>query len=273
MIIGGHSHTFLNYADYVISLDGDKVPVVQTGSKGVCLGYAKIKIGADGKPSFTYKLIPVKSHLDKKVDPAFSDMIDAYSAAVKKEMDVVIGTCPHAIRKGSPESPLGNLTADALLWMAEDKYGVKADVGLYNSGGIRAEISAGDLTVGDVYAVYPFDNVLSVVTLKGSDLMRLFDYVASSGGLPISKTVKMVISNKKVKSVTVNGQPVDNDKEYTVATIDYLVNLGRYGLENAIRRNDSPDIIRDNFVEYFRYLALQNGGKITASKDGRIIKE
>ena len=273
MIIGGHTHTFLNYPDYVTSLDGDKVPVVQTGSKGVCLGYAKIKIGADGKPSFTYKLIPVKNHLDKKVDPAFSDMIDTYSAAVKKEMDVVIGTCPSAIRKGSPESPLGNLTADALLWMAEDKYGVKADVGLYNSGGIRAEISAGDLTVGDVYAVYPFDNVLSVVTLKGSDLMRLFDYVASSGGLPISKTVKMVISNKKVKSVTVNGQPVDNDKEYTVATIDYLVNLGRYGLENAISRNDSPDIIRDNFVEYFRYLALQNGGKITASKDGRITKE
>lgn len=273
MIIGGHTHTFLNYADYVTSLDGDRVPVVQTGCKGICLGYAKIRIDENGKPSFTYKLIPVKNHLDKKLDPAFSDMIDTYSAAVKKEMDVVIGTCPSAIRKGSPESPLGNLTADALLWMAEDQYGVKADVGLYNSGGIRAEISAGDLTVGDVYAVYPFDNVLSLVTLKGSDLMRLFDYVASSGGLPISKTVKMVIKDKKVKSVTVNGQPVDNNKVYTVATVDYLVNLGRYGLENAISRNDSPDIIRDNFVEYFRYLALQNGGRITASKDGRVTKE
>ena len=273
MIIGGHTHTFLNYADYVTNLDGDKVPVVQTGCKGICLGYAKIRIDENGKPSFTYKLIPVKNHLDKKLDPAFSDMIDTYSAAVKKEMDVVIGTCPSAIRKGAPESPLGNLTGDALVWMAEEKYGVQADVGLYNSGGIRAEISAGDLTVGDVYAVYPFDNVLSLVTLKGSDLMRLFDYVASCGGLPISKSVKMVIKDKKVKSVTVNGQPVDNNKVYTVATIDYLVNLGRYGLENAVSRNDSPDIIRDNFVEYFRYLAQQNGGRITAFKDGRITKE
>jgi 2',3'-cyclic-nucleotide 2'-phosphodiesterase (5'-nucleotidase family) len=113
-------------------------------------------------------------------------------------MEEVIGHCPRAIRKGSPESPLGNLTGDALIWMAEEYYGVKADVGIYNYGGIRAEISAGDLTVGDVYAVYPFDNVLSIVTLSGRDLKKLFEYVASSGGLPINKEVRMVISNKKV---------------------------------------------------------------------------
>ena len=87
MIIGGHSHTFLNYPDYVTNLDGEKVPVVQTGSKGICLGYAKIKINKEGKPSFTYKLIPVKSHLDAKIDPAFSDMIDVYSATVTEKME------------------------------------------------------------------------------------------------------------------------------------------------------------------------------------------
>ena len=134
----------------------------------------------------------------------------------------------------------------------------------------RAEISAGDLTVGDVYAVYPFDNVLSVATLSGKDLKTLFDYVASSGGLPINKEVRLIISGKKVKSVTVNGQPIDDDKIYTVATIDYLMNLGRYGLENATGRRDASEIIRDHFVAYFRHLAGENGGKITASTDGRI---
>lgn len=271
MIIGGHSHTFLNYPEYVTNLDGEKVLITQTGSKGICLGYAKIKLDDNGKPSFTYKLIPVKNHLDKKLDPAFSDMIDTYSAAVTAEMEKVIGTCPQAIRKGTPESPLSNLTADALVWMSEEYYGVKADVALYNTGGIRAEISAGDLTVGDVYAVYPFDNVLSVVDLKGKDLKKLFEYVASSGGLPINKEVRMVItSGGKVKSVTVNGQSIDDNKTYTVATIDYLMNLGRYGLENATNRRDASEIIRDYFVAYFRHLAQENGGKITASKDGRI---
>ena len=150
MIIGGHTHTFINRADYVTSLDGDKVPVVQTGSKGICLGYAKVKLDKNGKSSFDYRLIPVKKHLDSKVDKAFSDMIDVYSATVTEKMNEVIGYCPQAIRKGNPESPLGNLTADGLIWMAKEKYGVDADVSLYNSGGIRAELSKGNLTLGDI---------------------------------------------------------------------------------------------------------------------------
>ena len=273
MIIGGHSHTFLNYADYVKNKNNVSVPVVQTGSKGICLGYAKIKLNDNGKPTFTYKLIPVKNHLDKKLDPDFSAIVDAYTASVSYKMEEVIGNCPQAIRKGSPESPLYNLTGDALIWMAKEYMDVDADVSLYNSGGLRAEISAGDLTIGDVYAVYPFDNVLSIVTMKGSDLKTMFGYVASSGGLPVNSDVKLVISDKKVKSVTVGGKPIDNNKTYNVATIDYLVDMKRYGFENAITRSDSPEIIRDYFVDYFRHLAQQNGGKITASKDGRVTTE
>ena len=273
MIIGGHSHTFLNYADYVTNQENEKVPIVQTGSKGICLGYAKIKIDKSGVPSYTYRLIPVKNHLDKKVDPAFSSLIDEYSASVTYKMEEVIGRCPQAIRKGSPESPLYNITGDALIWMAKEYLDVDADVSLYNSGGLRAEISAGDLTIGDVYAVYPFDNVLSVVTMKGSDLKTMFGYVASSGGLPVNSDVRLVISNNKVKSVTVKGKAIDNNKTYKVATIDYLVELERYGFENAIDRNDSPEVIRDYFVEYFRHLAQNNGGRITASEDGRITIE
>lgn len=270
MIIGGHSHTFLNYADYVTNQDNESVPVVQTGSKGICLGYAKIKFDKNNRPSYTYKLIPVKNHLDNKLDPEFSDLIDEYSGSVKYKMEEVLGYCPDAIRKGSPESPLYNVTGDALVWMAKEYMDVNADVGIYNSGGLRAEISAGDLTIGDVYAVYPFDNVLSILTMEGKDLKKLFEYIASNGGLPINSGVKLVISNRAVKSVTLNGKVIDDNKTYTIATIDYLVELGRYGFENALSRSDSPQIVRDYFVEYFRHLAEQNNGRITARTDGRI---
>ena len=270
MIIGGHSHTFLNYADWVKNKNNVSVPVVQTGSKGICLGYAKIKLNDNGRPTFTYKLIPVKNHLDKKLDPVFSDIVDEYTASVSYKMEEVIGNCPQAIRKGTPESPLYNLTGDALVWMSKEYMDTDVDVSLYNSGGLRSEFSAGDLTIGDVYAVYPFDNVLSVITLKGNDMKTMFDYVASNNGLPVSSNVKLVINNKKVKSVTVDGKAIDNNKTYRVATIDYLVELERYGFENATSRSDAPEVIRDYFVEYFRYLAKQNGGKITASKDGRV---
>lgn len=274
MVIGGHTHTFLNQADYVTNLDGEQVPIVQTGSKGICLGYAKIKLDEAGKPSFTYKLLPVKNYLDKKVDASFAAMVDAYTADVKDQMQQVLGYCPRAIRKGLPESPLGNLSADGLVWLAEECFGVEADVAIYNSGGIRAEISQGDLTVADVYAVYPFDNKLSVLTLKGSDLITFFDGVAKAGGAPINKGVRMVISGGKVKSVTVGGKAIDKNKTYTVATIDYVVNAKDYGLANATSRRDYDEMIRDGFVRYVRHLASQNSrGEVTAEKDGRIVIE
>ena len=107
--------------------------------------------------------------------------------------------------------------------------------------------------------------------MKGKDLMTLFDDVASNNGLPINSDVRLVISNKKVKSVTVKGEPVDYDKTYKVATIDYLVNTGRYGLTNAISRVDAPEYIRDYFVDYFKYLAQQDpNGYIRAYRDGRV---
>lgn len=273
MIIGGHSHTFLNYADYVRNQDNESIPIVQTGSKGICLGYAKIKLNKGGQPSFTYRLIPVKNHLDKKLDPEFSRMIDEHSSSVHVKMKEVLGNCPQAIRKGSPESPLYNLTGDALIWMAKEYMDTDADVSIYNAGGIRSEISAGNLTIGDVYAVYPFDNLLSIVTLRGSDLKTLFNYVASSGGLPVNSAVKLIISNNKVKSVTINGKEIDNNKIYTVASIDYLVELKRYGFDNAISITYASEIIRDHFVGYFRHLSAQNGGKITAHTDGRVVEQ
>ena len=274
MIIGGHTHTFLNKAEYVKSLDGDMVPIVQTGSRGICLGYAKIKLDEQGKPSFDYRLIPVDASMDKRIDKEFSDMIDVYSASVTERMNEVLGYCPETLRKGYPESPLGNLTADGLIWIAKRFFDVDADVSLYNSGGIRAEVSKGNVTLGDVYAVYPFDNALSLVTMKGRDIKTLFEHMADEGGMPVNKAVKLVIKGKKVKSVTIDGKPVDDEKVYKVATIDYLVNTGRYGLDKALTRSDSAEMVRDYFGEYFRYLSAQDPyGHISASVDGRIVIE
>lgn len=274
MIIGGHSHTTLRKADYVTDLDGDLVPVVQTGSRGVNLGYAKINLDENGKPSFEYRLIPVNSRLDNRVDPTFSDIIDSYAAEVEEKMNEKIAYSPYNItRSGTLQSRLGNLTADGLVWMAKEYFDVDADVGISNSGGIRANISKGDVTLGDVYAVYPFDNVLSVVDMKGSDLKDMFNAVAA-GGLPISGGVRMVVTgNGGVRSVTVNGKAIVDSQTYKVATIDYLVNLGRYGLQNATNRRDGVDYVRDLYAEYFRYLAGQNNGELLGPYDDRIVSE
>lgn len=273
MIIGGHSHTTLKKPDYITNLDGDSVPVVQTGDQGRNLGYAKIRMDENGKPSFEYRLIPVNSRLDDRIDPTFSDIIEAYATECNEKMNVKLGYSRYNIYRytseSNPQSRLGNLTADGLIWMAKKYFDVDADVSIYNSGGIRENIYKGDVTLGDVYAVYPFDNVLTLVDIKGSDLKELIAS-AASGSLPIGGNVKIVVSGGSVKSSTVNGKQIVNDQTYTVATIDYLANLGRYGLGNATNRRTSPEFIRDYFGEYFKHIASQNNGYIDGPLDDRI---
>ena len=274
MIIGGHSHTTLKNATYVTDLDGNMVPIVQTGSKGLNLGYAKIKLDDKGKPSFTYKLIPVDARLNNRVDATFSSIIDYYAAEVKGKMDVKLGYAPSDIRRGTPESPLGNLSADGLIWAAKQFHNVDADVAVYNSGGVRANIAQGNVTLGDVYAAFPFDNALSILTITGKNLKRLMYKVPFD--LYVNKEVRLVSDRDGwVSSITINGEEIDDDKQYTVATIDYITDNDAYTtiLGNPIDREDSVEMIRDYFGEYFKYLAAQNDGYITASTDGRITIE
>ena len=270
MIIGGHSHTTLRTAVYVTDLDGDKVPIVQTGSKGLNLGYAKIKLDDKGKPSFTYRLIPVDKRMDNRVDATFSSIIEDYAAEVKEKMEVKLGYAPYYINRGTPESALGNLTADGLIWMAKQFHNKTADVAVYNSGGVRANISKGDVTLGDVYAVYPFDNVLSLVTIKGSKLKELLKKVP--GSLYVNAGVKIVKSGSSITTMTVGGKTISDSQNYTVATIDYISDNDAYTsiFENYVDREDSVEMIRDYFGEYFKHLASQNNNNITASKDGRV---
>lgn len=274
MIIGGHSHTTLKKADYITNLDGEQVPIVQTGDQGRNLGYARIKLDENGKPSFEYRLIPVNSRLDDRIDPGFSDIIEDYAAECKEKMDVKLGYSKYDILRytyaDQPQSRLGNLTADGLIWMAKKYFNIDADVSIYNSGGIRENIYKGDVTLGDVYAVYPFDNVLTILDIKGSDLRELVKS-AASGSLPFGGKVKLVVSGGALKSATVDGQQIDDNKTYTVATIDYLANLGRYGLGNATNKRMSVEFIRDYFGEYYKYIADQNNGYIDGPLDDRIV--
>ena len=272
MIIGGHSHTTLRKATYATDLDGDQVPIVQTGSRGAYLGYAKIKVEKDGRRAFNYRLIPVNSRLDNRIDLTFSSIIDDYAAEVKEKMDVKLGYAPRNINRGTPESPLGNLSADGLIWAAKKFHNVDADVAVYNSGGVRANIAMGDVTLGDVYAAFPFDNALSILTITGKNLRNLLYKVPNN--LYINKEVKLVSDSKGwVSSITVNGQQIDDKKTYTVATIDYISDNDAYTtiLGNPIDREDSVEMIRDYFGEYFKYLADQNNGNITGAEDGRIV--
>ena len=130
------------------------------------------------------------------------------------------------------------------------------------------EISKGNVTREDIYAVFPFDNKMTLVELTGSSLLKLFDAMASYTE-PLSSGVRLVIKDNAVHSVTVGGKAIDPKARYKVCTIDYLVESGRYALDGHTSRQDSSEYIYDLFCEHVKRITAR-GGKVEARIDDRV---
>ena len=269
-IIGGHSHTFLTKADYVTNLAGKRVPIVQTGSKGIYLGEMKVDFSSENL-SFDYRLIPVDSRLDSRVDVTFQAKVDYYANLLEDSMDEVLAYCPKTMRKGTPEALLSNFTADAIYDICTEYFGVEPDLAIYNNGGIRAELPAGDVTRGTVYGIYPFDNVLTLIEIKGGDLLEAFQGIAAYGGEPVSSSVKLTIRNKSVEELLIGGEPVVSDRTYKLATLNYLIDATNYlkALRNYTSRRESSVYVYELMSDYIKSLG-DKGIPVTAELDGRV---
>ena len=267
-IIGGHSHSVLPNADFVSNLSSKEIPIVQTGSKGIYLGYMKINMAGKGKERFSYRLIPVNSRLDKRIDPQFADKLGIYQSQLSEAMSEVLGNCPQTLRKGSPQGLLGNWATDAMVEICEDVFGVRPDFAICNNGGLRAELPAGKVTKGRIYSIFPFDNKLSLLEMNGAKLLSLFDCEANYPE-PVSAGVRLVIRDKAVESVQLGGKAIDPTATYKVCTIDYLSNSNRYFLGEYLSRQDSEEYAYDLFCDYVKSLTA-SGQIVTSSIDSRV---
>jgi len=184
----------------------------------------------------------------------------------------VIGTSEMKMDKGTPESLLSNLVASVLQEAAAQVLGKPADMGLVNMGGLRNILPKGDITVGAVFEILPFENSLCVLTMKGTDMKRLFKAIASLHGEGVSG-IRLEINKKgELLNATIGGKPVVDDQLYTVATIDYLADgNGRMDAFLQAEKRECPEdaTLRGLFLDYVRKQTAE--GKIITSKlDGRI---
>ena len=147
-----------------------------------------------------------------------------------------------------------------------------ADMGLVNMGGLRNILPAGDITVGTVYEILPFENSLCVMKMKGTHLKALLTSIASLKGEGVSGIRMEITKDGKLLNATVGGQPIDDNKLYTVATIDYLAD-GNGSMEAFLQADDRvcPEgaTLRGLFLDYVRQQTAA-GKKITSALDGRI---
>jgi 2',3'-cyclic-nucleotide 2'-phosphodiesterase (5'-nucleotidase family) len=123
------------------------------------------------------------------------------------------------------ESELGNLAADAFRWMA------KSDIAIVNGGGLRADLPEGDVRTRNTMSIFPFGNTLRVAEIKGSTIREMLEhsvefYPASFGGfLNVSGMTfsydPSMPPKHRVKEILIGGQPLDEDKTYTIALGDF----------------------------------------------------
>jgi len=219
--------------------------------------------------------ILVDSRYDAQPDQKAADFLKPYKHQVDSVMGPVVGQSARYMTAQRPEGTLSNLLADILVWAGKD-YGEKPDFGIYNMGGVRADLPKGKVTYGDVLDVAPFENKISFITLKGDVLLELFGQIAKTGGEGMSRAVRLVITKDgQLVSATINGEPIDPQKEYRVTTIDYL--LGGTDKMEAFKKGtninapkDASNNTRFIIINYFREMQKQ-GKVVDAEIEGRVV--
>lgn len=216
----------------------------------------------------------VDERFDQNPDEAAVKFLEPFKRMNDSIMGPIVGEVAHNMHATTPESDLSNLLADILVWAAKD-YGEKPVLGIYNMGGIRADLTKGKVSYGDVLDVAPFENRICFITLTGERVLELFHQIAKRNGEGVSHGVELVITKDgKLVSSKLHGQEIDPKAEYRVATINYLIegNDGMPALKegtNVVAPNDKSNNTRFLIINYFK--DHQARGVVVDSKvEGRI---
>ncbi len=199
-----------------------------------------------------------------KPDPAIEAVIKPYRDQLNAEMNTVIGTAKVDLVKGRPEGTLGNFVTDVMLETAR-KFG-QVDCAITNSGGLRAPVFAGDITVGSIFQVMPFENRLVIARFTGEQFMHVIREIAEMGGAPVSGLT--IISTDNIVEAYVGEEKVNENRSYSVATIDYLLKGGgaMEAMWNGELVEDTGVLLREALIEYVRQHKT-----IDAHIEGRIV--
>ena len=246
VVVGGHTHTLLSNTDqkaegpYPTLVDnpgGYKVPVVQAGQYSKYLGDLKVVFDDSGVVKES-KGDPILIDSSFKPDEATLKRIDELKAPIEALKSKVVGSSEGPIEGDRKvcrvkECSMGNLVADATLARVKDQ-GVT--IAFANSGGLRSSIDAGDVSMGEVLTVLPFQNTVATFQLKGEDIRAALENGVSQiddgagrfmqvSGLKYSFDRSKPAGGRVVSVEVKEGDafvPVDPAKTYIVAANNYV---------------------------------------------------
>ena len=276
MIIGGHSHTVLDKPT-----KENNVLIAQAGVGTNQIGRFDIVVDDETNSIIDYKwqLIPIDEKLaapDKKL----ADYIESFKSEIDRKYNTLLcklaETLTHPQRE--VETPLGNLIADGLAENAE------CDVVLVGSGSIRIKELGPLVTLKDFLACFPYDDTISRYTIPGSQLRKIFEHIMRPENrtgegecYQVNSRIKTIYSDKekKLKSLTIDGQEVENTRFYTLALQGYhfnncmnYLNISQDELSASGKTKVVTTLAQQVLEEFFR-----NNQNIGRKVEGRLIYE
>ena len=266
VIVGGHSHTKVLKPVRI-----GRTLIVQAWEHGKALGVLDLTV-QDGK------LIKWDGHLEDmrpkqgEEDPRVQSLVEKYSRKVNSVMDVSIGETEveldgENVRRR--ETNLGDFVADILREVSG------ADAAIINGGGIRTSLKQGEIKIKDIYSILPFDNYVVSFKLTGKQIRQALEHGLSGieegeGRFPQVSGLTVTYSRSapnglRIQAILIKEKPIDPNREYQVATNDFMA-AGGDGYKvfgEAIRSSKDFEIVG----------GMMKGEKLAYSDSGRWIRD
>nr|WP_163267381.1 5'-nucleotidase C-terminal domain-containing protein [Chelativorans alearense] len=296
VVVGGHTNTLLSntvdgaegpYPTFVDNPEGYRVPVVQANAYSKYLGELNVVFDDEGTVSEAtgdVLLIDAAIEPDQEVAARVQELagpIEELKTTVVSETAAPIDGSRENCR--AQECEMGNLVTDAMLARTKDQ-GVA--FAITNGGGLRASIDAGEVTMGEVLEVLPFQNTLATFQLKGADVVASLESGVSqleegAGRFPQVSGLRYTFdpsaeAGSRITSVEVvdgdDWAPIDPDATYTIASNNFMRGGGDgYALfaENAENAYDYgpglEQVVADYLAENKPYQPYTDGRIAQAS--------
>jgi 5'-nucleotidase/UDP-sugar diphosphatase len=269
IIVDGHSHTFMERP-----LRAGSTYIVSANEWGKYVGQGRLTIQNGRLIAFDWKPVPIGP------DAAVTAMLAPYIEQSNASLKEVVGEAADTFVFGNrltryQETALGNMITDANVWYFRNVSNQTLDFAFHNGGNMRAELPRGPLTREQILTVLPFENYLYIASLRGSEILELFDFIATipqgAGGFPqFSKEVRYTIDipNQRISNLTIGGAPVDPNRIYRFCTNDYILGGGDGYVVMAKAQDTFNTSLLLSYV-VIEYVAAQ-GGIITPTLDGRM---
>jgi 5'-nucleotidase/UDP-sugar diphosphatase len=235
---------------------------VQNYGNGGNLGWLILKIDQNTKSIMDYDFPADASTLlllqedEFWPDSTIAGFIRSQQEKYEKGFREVVGTTQAALTRGGVDAPMYELVTNAM------RERVRADFAFTNFGGVRADIKAGPITQEDIFKVLPFGNQIVDFTASGQFIKRMIEEkirgnqqgLAISGGKIVYNPTRP--NGDRITAFTIDGQELQPDKTYRVATTDYLME-GNSGMsilkEIPVERVAYTGILlREAVIEYVR---------------------